>query len=102
MLASVQPGEGIKMSPEYVAIVDLLKKEKLFLNGKPRNKSAFLRLLRERYKLNIQFVLFPGKNKGRPLAAITKKEADEVIKKLTTTHVVTTDEIEEKKEEQAQ
>jgi hypothetical protein len=88
MLSSSQVEEGAQMPEKYVSIVELLKNKKLFIDGKARSKSGFFRLLRTRFKLNPVSVYFPGENGGRPVLAITQKEADQVIEALTTTRVV--------------
>jgi hypothetical protein len=88
---------------KYIPVIELLEKVPMIDDaGKesPRNKSAFLALLRRRFKLNILMVTFPGKFNGRAVAAITNEEAEMVKKALTKPHVVTDDA--SKKEAQAQ
>jgi hypothetical protein len=75
------------MPEKYISILDLLQNKKLFLNGKPRSKSGFLRLLRDTYKVKIFMVRFPGMHHGREVAAITQADADELIKKMTSPQV---------------
>jgi hypothetical protein len=79
------------MPEKYVSIVELLKREKLLIDGKQRSKSGFLRLLRQSYKFNILMVRFPGKNNGRAVAAITREDADRLIKAMTKPQVVSQD-----------
>jgi hypothetical protein len=80
--------------PEYISIVELLQNKDLWTKKEgddrksPRQKPAFMRLLRERYKLKLRSVVFPGKNNGRAVLAITKEEAKELIKKMTTVQVL--------------
>ena len=76
---------------KYVSIVELLKREKLLIDGKQRSKSGFLRLLRQSYKFNILMVRFPGKNNGRAVAAITQEDADRLIEAMTKPQVVSQD-----------
>ena len=82
------------MPDKFVPIIDLLKDVPMIDDaGKksPRNKSAFLRLLRTRFKLSIKFVTFPGRFQGRAVAAITEEEAKPVRKALTRQFVVSED-----------
>jgi hypothetical protein len=84
------------MSDKYVPVIDLLEKVPMIDDtGKksPRNKSAFLRLLRVRFKLNILMVTFPGRFNGRAVAAILDKEVEGVVKALTKPHVVSQDSV---------
>lgn len=94
MLASVQKGALTPMTENYIPVIELLKKVPMIDDtGKksPRNKSAFLGLLRRRFKLNILMVTFPGKFNGRAVAAITNEEAETVKKALLKPHVVSSD-----------
>lgn len=82
------------MTEKYIPVVELIKKVPMLDDlGKksPRNKSAFLALLRRRFKLNILMVTFPGKFNGRAVAAITDAEAKAVQAALTKPHVVSSD-----------
>jgi hypothetical protein len=79
---------------KFIPVIDLLEKLPMIDDaGKksPRNKSAFLGLLRRRFKLNILMVTFPGRFKGRAVAAITDAEAKAVQEALTKPHVVSSD-----------
>jgi hypothetical protein len=87
---------------KFIPVIELLKKVPMIddANKKsPRNKSAFLALLRRRFKLNILMVTFPCKFNGRAVAAITDAQAKAVQEALTKPHVVTDDA--SKKEAQA-
>ena len=79
------------MPEKYVSIVELLKHDKLLIDGKQRSKSGFLRLLRQTYKFNILMVRFPGENNGRAVAAITQPDANRLIKAMTKPQVVSSD-----------
>ena len=82
------------MTEKYIPVIDLLKMVPQIGDGGKkvmRNKSAFLGLLRRRFNLNILMVTFPGKFRGRAVAAITNEEAEMVKKALTTPHVVSSD-----------
>jgi hypothetical protein len=79
------------MPEKYVSIVELLKHKKLLINGKPRSKSGFLRLLRQSYEFNIFMVRFPGENNGRAVAAITQADANRLIEAMTKPQVVSSD-----------
>lgn len=79
------------MPEKYVSIVELLKNKKLLIDGKPRSKSGFLRLLRQAFKFNILMVRFPGENNGRAVAAITQEDAKQLIEAMTKPQVVSQD-----------
>jgi hypothetical protein len=82
------------MTEKFIPVIELLKKVPMIDDaGKesPRNKSAFLALLRRRFKLNILMVTFPGKFNGRAVAAITDAQAKAVQEALTKPHVVSSD-----------
>ncbi len=95
MIASLQEGVTTPMTEKkFIPVIDLLEKLPMIDDaGKksPRNKSAFLGLLRRRFKLNILMVTFPGRFKGRAVAAITDAEAKAVQEALTKPHVVSSD-----------
>jgi hypothetical protein len=96
MVASLQEGTTTPMTEKekFIPVIELLKKvPNVDDAGKKsqRNKSAFLGLLRRRFKLNILMVTFPGKFRGRAVAAITSEEAKMVQEALTTQHVVSSD-----------
>jgi hypothetical protein len=84
--------EGAKMPEEkYVSIIELLANKKLFINGKTRSKSGFIRLLRQTFHLNLLMVRFPGQGNGRAITAITEKDANALIESLTKPQVVSQD-----------
>jgi len=91
MLSLLKLKEGVQMPEKYISIIELLKNKKLYMNGKMRSKSGFMRLLRITYKLNILMVRFPGENNGRAVAAITQKDADQLIDTMTAPQVVRQD-----------
>jgi hypothetical protein len=95
MIASLlQEGATTPMTEKYIPVIELLEKVPMIDDaGKksPRNKSAFLALLRRRFKLNILMVTFPGKFNGRAVAAITDAQAKAVQEALTKPHVVSSD-----------
>ena len=83
---------------KYVSVIELLQNKKLFIEGKPRTKSGFIRLLRDRYQFNVLQVRFPGGlYGGRAVAALTQKDADALIESLTKVQVVSQDQSQEKK-----
>jgi hypothetical protein len=94
MIASLPKGTTTLMTEKYIPVIELLEKVPMIDDaGKksPRNKSAFLALLRRGFKLNILMVTFPGKFNGRAVAAITDAQAKAVQEALTKPHVVSSD-----------
>ena len=69
-----------------LAVVDLLQDKRLWTvkpgetDPSPRNKAAFLRLLRDVFHCEVPEKRFLGRNMNRPLATITKKQAATVLK----------------------
>ena len=62
------------MTEKYIPVIELLEKLPMIDDaGKksPRNKSAFLALLRRRFKLKILMVTLPGKFNVRAVLNVT-------------------------------
>ena len=74
-------------SIKFISVRALAQDERIFINGKPRHHLGLLALLRRRFKLTPTMVRIPGLHKGMLVAAITEKEAEAVVKSLTSVEV---------------
>jgi hypothetical protein len=77
---------------EYISIIDLANDERIFIDGKPRDHRAIITLLKRRFKIIPVLAYFPdSKYKGKAVSAITRDQAEEIIRKLNSVEVVQPD-----------